>query len=102
MVGEMWWGRLHGAALLRVYAVRLTSCAHTHTSSQVPVYYEFALDVILDAESPNADDFNEETHEIIESAAEALYGLIHSRYILTARGMQAMFEKYQNADFGTQ
>ncbi len=77
--------------------------AHTHTHRepiQVPVYYEFALDVILDAESPNADDFNEETHEIIESAAEALYGLIHSRYILTTRGMQAMFEKYQNADFG--
>lgn len=67
----------------------------------MPVYYEFALDVILDAESPNADDFNEETQEIIESAAEALYGLIHSRYILTTRGMQAMFEKYQNADFGT-
>lgn len=65
------------------------------------MYYEFALDVILDAESPNADDFNEETQEIIESAAEALYGLIHSRYILTTRGMQAMFEKYQNADFGT-
>lgn len=72
-----------------------------HAYDQVPVYYEFALDVILDAESPNADDFNDETQEIIESAAEALYGLIHSRYILTTRGMQAMFEKYQNADFGT-
>ena len=84
----------------QVCAAPGTQWRHTH-ATQVPVYYEFALDVILDAESPNADDFNEETQEIIESAAEALYGLIHSRYILTTRGMQAMFEKYQNADFGT-
>ncbi len=29
-----------------------------------------------------------------------LYGLVHVRYILTARGMAAMFEKYKAAEFG--
>ena len=29
-----------------------------------------------------------------------LYGLVHVRYVLTARGMAAMFEKYKAAEFG--
>mmetsp|Transcript_4411 Transcript_4411/g.15799 ORF Transcript_4411/g.15799 Transcript_4411/m.15799 type:complete len:278 (+) Transcript_4411:348-1181(+) len=68
-------------------------------SSQVP-YYDYALDLILDVESPNDDMLTEEQHEMVESAAEMLYGLIHVRYILTSRGMNAMLEKYKNADFG--
>lgn len=68
-------------------------------SSQVP-YYEYALDLILDAESPNDDMLTEEQNEMVESAAEMLYGLIHVRYILTSKGMNAMLEKYKNVDFG--
>ncbi|XP_047318325.1 casein kinase II subunit beta-3-like [Impatiens glandulifera] len=68
-------------------------------SSQVP-YYEYALDLILDIESSNSDTFNEEQNELVESAAEMLYGLIHVRYILTSKGMAAMLEKYKNFDFG--
>ena len=66
---------------------------------QVP-YYDYALDLILDADSPNNEILTEEQHELVESAAEMLYGLIHVRYILTSRGMGAMFEKFKNCEFG--
>ncbi|KAG4933250.1 hypothetical protein JHK87_047252 [Glycine soja] len=58
-------------------------------SSQVP-YYDYALDLILDVESSHGDTFTEDQNELIESAAEMLYGLIHARYILTSKGMAAM------------
>nr|XP_043608938.1 putative casein kinase II subunit beta-4 [Erigeron canadensis] len=67
-------------------------------SSQVP-YFDYALDLILDVESSH-DMFTEEQNELVESAAEMLYGLIHVRYILTPKGMSAMLEKYKNYDFG--
>nr|GMD94211.1 casein kinase II subunit beta-3-like isoform X2 [Ipomoea batatas]GMD96087.1 casein kinase II subunit beta-3-like isoform X2 [Ipomoea batatas]GMD97286.1 casein kinase II subunit beta-3-like isoform X2 [Ipomoea batatas]GMD98280.1 casein kinase II subunit beta-3-like isoform X2 [Ipomoea batatas] len=53
-------------------------------SSLVP-YYDYALDLILDVESSH-----EEQNELVESAAEMLYGLIHNRYILTTKGLAAM------------
>ncbi|XP_006662611.2 casein kinase II subunit beta-1-like isoform X1 [Oryza brachyantha] len=68
-------------------------------SNQVP-YYDYALDLILDIESSNGDVFTDEQHELIESSAEMLYGLIHARYILTSKGLAAMLEKFKNYDFG--
>lgn len=68
-------------------------------SSSVP-YYDYALDVILDIERAYGKDLTEQQNELVESAAEMLYGLIHSRYILTHRGMSLMMEKYKQNHFG--
>jgi len=68
----------------------------TGLSSMVP-NYDYALDKILDAES---DDLTEEQADVIESAAEMLYGLIHARYVITTRGLAQMVEKYNAVEFG--
>lgn len=52
-------------------------------------YYDHALDMMLDVETP-MDSLTDEQQEIVESAAIILYGLIHARFILTSRGMQRM------------
>eukprot|EP00300_Choanocystis_sp_HF-7_P022327 c21541_g1_i1.p1 GENE.c21541_g1_i1~~c21541_g1_i1.p1 ORF type:complete len:242 (-),score=44.15 c21541_g1_i1:167-862(-) len=70
----------------------------TGLGSIVP-YYEFALDSILDCDSPNAV-VSEEHQELIETAAEMLYGLIHARFILTNRGLAAMATKFSSHEFG--
>lgn len=66
---------------------------------QVP-YYEYALDMILDNEPPADVMLTDQQHEMLENAAEMLYGLIHARYVVTARGLTAMLEKFKNCDFG--
>eukprot|EP01117_Protostelium_nocturnum_P001115 TRINITY_DN11437_c0_g1_i1.p1 TRINITY_DN11437_c0_g1~~TRINITY_DN11437_c0_g1_i1.p1 ORF type:complete len:235 (-),score=72.43 TRINITY_DN11437_c0_g1_i1:162-866(-) len=68
----------------------------TGLNSMVP-NYDYALDIILDAET---EELTEEQTEIVQSAAEMLYGLIHARYILTSKGLSQMMEKYNNIEFG--
>jgi casein kinase II subunit beta len=48
----------------------------------------------------SAATLSEEQLEAIDAGAELLYGLIHARYILTARGLELMLEKYNNQEFG--
>jgi hypothetical protein len=41
-------------------------------------YYDYALDLILDEDVQADDGMTEEQHEVVECAAELLYGLIHA------------------------
>ncbi len=67
--------------------------------SQHVTYYNYALDTILDADIPEGE-LDERQQELVEVAAETLYGLIHARFLLTARGMQAMQQKFTDVAFG--
>jgi casein kinase II subunit beta len=68
-------------------------------SSQVP-FYDLALDIIQDLESPEEENLAADQKDMVENAAEMLYGLIHARYLLTSRGMYAMRDKFAAVDFG--
>lgn len=61
-------------------------------------YFDYALDMILDVEP--TEMLSDDQQELIENDAENLFGLIHSRYILTSRGLQCMLEKYRLVHFG--
>ncbi|KAF7966727.1 hypothetical protein HWV62_37243, partial [Athelia sp. TMB] len=59
--------------------------------------YSQALDLITD----NLDDeVADELRGALDVQARLLYGLIHARWIVTARGLSKMLEKYKKADFG--
>ena len=64
----------------------------TGLAALVP-YYDYALDLILNAEHPNMALLSEEQQEMVDAAAELLYGLIHARYIVTTKGLQAMVRR---------
>ena len=63
---------------------------------QLVPYFDQALDMILDVEM--TDVMTEETQEVIENDAENLFGLIHARYIITSRGLQAMVRPTAHSD----
>ncbi|KAF9816631.1 hypothetical protein IEO21_03936 [Rhodonia placenta] len=60
-------------------------------------HYSQALDLITDNLD---DDIQDEIRSTLDVQARLLYGLIHARWIVTARGLAKMLEKYKRADFG--
>ncbi|KIJ62939.1 hypothetical protein HYDPIDRAFT_114064 [Hydnomerulius pinastri MD-312] len=59
--------------------------------------YAQALDLITD----NLDDeIQDELRGALDVQARLLYGLIHARWIVTARGLSKMLEKFKRVDFG--
>ncbi|CAN3375574.1 hypothetical protein DIURU_005692 [Diutina rugosa] len=56
------------------------------------------IDIITDIN--DIENHPVEAREQLEQNARMLYGLIHARYILTSRGLNKMFEKYRQGDFG--
>lgn len=69
-------------------------------ASQVSLY-EYALDVLTDGSHSLKDEVLTAGEEAqVEASAEVLYGLIHARYIITARGLNRMLEKYKVCEFG--
>ncbi|OBZ89230.1 putative casein kinase II subunit beta-2 [Choanephora cucurbitarum] len=68
----------------------------TGLSSMVP-YYTEALEMILDIESEKHDWIDP---NVIEPYAAMLYGLIHSRYLLTRPALHWMAERFRKKEFG--
>ncbi|KAH8298504.1 hypothetical protein KR044_008728, partial [Drosophila immigrans] len=68
----------------------------TGLETMVPNFYQ-ALETILDSEvDAEYDGYN----PMEMDREQQLYGLIHARYILSARGIDDMCVKYQRGDFG--
>eukprot|EP00123_Amoebidium_parasiticum_P019037 comp24334_c8_seq1/m.46074 comp24334_c8_seq1/g.46074 ORF comp24334_c8_seq1/g.46074 comp24334_c8_seq1/m.46074 type:complete len:243 (-) comp24334_c8_seq1:639-1367(-) len=67
----------------------------------VPNYAQ-ALGLILDDEQVvyGSEDMSGEQVKQVAKCAERLYGLIHSRYIVTQKGLQRMYVKFGRGDFG--
>jgi casein kinase II subunit beta len=58
--------------------------------------FKHALKIILDRYDSTASDSDDPDF----ISARELYGLIHQRFILTRRGLDKMFRKYRQGDFG--
>lgn len=69
-------------------------------AAKVPHYRE-AIEMVLSPGTPDEDDLQDERFLELYQEATDLYGLIHSRYILSPRGLAVMREKFLSGKFGT-
>ncbi|TPX38166.1 hypothetical protein SmJEL517_g00188 [Synchytrium microbalum] len=60
-------------------------------------HYNLAFDMITDSIE---EEIDEDLRSEVEKSARHLYGLIHARYVITARGLAKMAEKFRTGEFG--
>lgn len=86
----------------RIRSAETTSRTEFSDGSQClrtfPLYR--TLIIILYSSYSFIELLTEEQQETVDAAAEMLYGLIHARYILTGKGLQAMYNKFNDIAFG--
>lgn len=63
-------------------------------------HYNEALNMILDPDSPEDEDLEDQRFLDIYQEAMDLYGLIHARFIISPKGLAVMREKFLNGVFG--
>ncbi|CAD8094202.1 unnamed protein product [Paramecium primaurelia] len=63
-------------------------------------FYNEALDLILSSETPDDEDLEDERFLEVYQEATDLYGLIHARFIITAKGLALMKDKFLSGKFG--
>ncbi|TPX61225.1 hypothetical protein PhCBS80983_g01302 [Powellomyces hirtus] len=68
----------------------------TGLNTEIP-HYALAFDLITDALE---DDLDDNTRVEVEKSARQLYGMIHARFVITARGLAKMLDKFRHAEFG--
>ncbi|KAI9207590.1 casein kinase II, regulatory subunit [Polychytrium aggregatum] len=68
----------------------------TGLPTEVP-HYAQAFEMITDSLE---DTLDEPLHTEVVKAAKTLYGLIHARFVITARGLTKMAEKFREGCFG--
>jgi casein kinase II subunit beta len=56
--------------------------------------------MILSPLAPNEEDLADEHFLELNQEASDLFGLIHSRYILTSRGLAKIYQKYLSGVYG--
>ncbi|OXA60937.1 casein kinase II subunit beta [Folsomia candida] len=71
----------------------------TGLNEQVP-HFKRALQLITDMDDELSTKGKRTANDLADQAAELLYELIHSRFILSPRGMQTMAIKFKRGDFG--
>ena len=59
-----------------------------------------ALEMILSPDTPESEDLGNQNFLDLYQSAMDLYGLIHARFILSAKGLQMMKEKFLKNVFG--
>jgi casein kinase II subunit beta len=66
--------------------------------NEIPNYNQ-VISLVID-QPLSVTDYDDEDYAQLEAHAKIFYGLVHSRYIITSRGLARMMEKYKQAHFG--